>query len=202
MASQGAHRGTGDLALEELDATVTTDSQPAATYDCRDAFAEELSALAREDERIVAVCNDSVGSSNLVRSRRGSRTGSSTWASPSRTWSASAPAGQRGLIPFVCAAAPFLTGRAIEQIKADVAYSDRTVVLCGQSGHGVRRTRPDPPLDRGPVLAAGHRRPACGRARRSATDQRRRPLGRGRRTESYLRIPRFQVPDVRTRATL
>ena len=34
-------------------------------FDCRKAFAETLSALAREDARIVAVCNDSVGSSNL-----------------------------------------------------------------------------------------------------------------------------------------
>jgi transketolase len=33
----------------------------------------------------------------------------------------------------VCAAAPFLTGRALEQIKADVAYSRLHVVLCGMS---------------------------------------------------------------------
>jgi transketolase len=38
-----------------------------------------------------------------------------------------------GMIPFVSAAAPFLTGRALEQIKADVAYSQARVVLCGQS---------------------------------------------------------------------
>ena len=37
----------------------------AGTFDCRKAFAEELIALARKDERIVAVVNDSVGSSNL-----------------------------------------------------------------------------------------------------------------------------------------
>ena len=36
------------------------------TYDSRKDFANELIALARADERIVAVCNDSVGSSNLV----------------------------------------------------------------------------------------------------------------------------------------
>src|SRR5262249_24870995 len=30
-------------------------------------------------------------------------------------------------------AAPFLTGRALEQIKADVAYSNANVKLCGQS---------------------------------------------------------------------
>jgi transketolase len=38
-----------------------------------------------------------------------------------------------GMVPFVSAAAPFLTGRALEQIKADIAYSDVHVVLCGQS---------------------------------------------------------------------
>jgi transketolase len=37
------------------------------------------------------------------------------------------------MLPFVSAAAPFLTGRALEQIKADVAYSHAHVVLCGQS---------------------------------------------------------------------
>ncbi|WP_327581580.1 FGGY-family carbohydrate kinase [Nonomuraea sp. NBC_00507] len=34
-------------------------------HDCRDAFSEELVRLARLDSRIVAVCNDSVGSSKL-----------------------------------------------------------------------------------------------------------------------------------------
>jgi transketolase len=37
------------------------------------------------------------------------------------------------LIPFVCAAASFLTARALEQIKVDVAYSNVHVVLCGMS---------------------------------------------------------------------
>jgi transketolase len=38
-----------------------------------------------------------------------------------------------GLIPFVCGASPFLTGRALEQIKADLAYSNQNVKLCGMS---------------------------------------------------------------------
>jgi transketolase len=38
-----------------------------------------------------------------------------------------------GFVPFVSCAASFLTGRALEQIKADVAYSGAKVVLCGQS---------------------------------------------------------------------
>jgi len=104
------------------------------TYDCRKAFAEELTALAREDERVVAVCNDSVGSSNLVGFRD---------EFPERLINVGiaeqdlvgvgAGLANGGLLPFVSAAAPFLTGRALEQIKADAAYSNVHVVLCGQS---------------------------------------------------------------------
>ena len=106
----------------------------APTYDCRKAFAEELIRLARQDERIVAVCNDSVGSSNLVRFRE---------EFPDRLINVGiaeqdlvgvgAGLANGGMIPFVSAAAPFLTGRALEQIKADVAYSGARVILCGQS---------------------------------------------------------------------
>jgi transketolase len=38
-----------------------------------------------------------------------------------------------GKIPFVCGASCFLTGRALEQIKADLAYSFANVKLCGMS---------------------------------------------------------------------
>ncbi|MGN9810201.1 transketolase family protein [Micromonospora sp. BQ11] len=106
----------------------------AATYDCRQAFADELIALAHQDDRIVAVCNDSVGSSNLVRFRE---------QFPDRLINVGiaeqdlvgvgAGLANGGFIPVVSAAAPFLTGRALEQIKADVAYSNTHVVLCGQS---------------------------------------------------------------------
>src|SRR5262252_7073773 len=108
---------------------------PAAqTYDCRKVFAETLLELAAADERIVAVCNDSVGSSNLVGFRE---------EFPDRLINVGiaeqdlvgvgAGLANGGMIPFVSAAAPFLTGRALEQIKADVAYSNTHVILCGQS---------------------------------------------------------------------
>ncbi|MEU0843112.1 transketolase C-terminal domain-containing protein [Streptomyces sp. NPDC005962] len=106
----------------------------ARTYDCRQAFAEELIALAAEDPRIVAVCNDSVGSSNLVRFRE---------LYPDRLINVGiaeqdlvgvgAGLANGGLIPFVSAAGPFLTGRATEQIKTDAAYNGLPVILCGQS---------------------------------------------------------------------
>src|SRR6185295_19938121 len=38
-----------------------------------------------------------------------------------------------GKIPFTCGASCFLTGRALEQIKADLAYSRYNVKLCGIS---------------------------------------------------------------------
>lgn len=39
-----------------------------------------------------------------------------------------------GLIPFVCAPAPFLSARSLEQIKVDVSYSNTNVKICGVSG--------------------------------------------------------------------
>jgi len=114
--------------------SAAVDAAPAPTFDCRVAFAEELIALARADERIVAVCNDSVGSSNL---------GAFAAEFPDRMINVGiaeqdmvgigAGLALSGFVPFVCAAAPFLTGRALEQIKADVAYSQSPVVLCGMS---------------------------------------------------------------------
>jgi transketolase len=168
------------------------------THDCRKAFADELAALARSDERVVAVCNDSVGSSNLVEFRK---------EFPDRLINVgiaeqdlvgvAAGLANGGMIPFVSAAAPFLTGRALEQIKADVAYSQTHVVLCGQSPglaygelgpthHSVEDLSwlraiadltivvpADPSQTRAAVRwAAAHPGP------------------------SFLRIPRFKVPDV------
>jgi transketolase len=104
------------------------------TFDCRQAFAEELIALAREDSRVVAVCNDSVGSSNLggFRDEFGDRLINVGIAEQNMV-GVGAGLSNGGMIPFVSAAAPFLTARALEQIKADAAYSDVHMVLCGQS---------------------------------------------------------------------
>jgi transketolase len=109
-------------------------NKPAAAFDCRVAFAETLIELAKADERIVAVCNDSVGSSNLVGFQK---------LFPDRLVNVGiaeqnmvgvgAGLANGGFIPFVCGAGPFLTGRALEQIKVDVAYNGFPVVLCGMS---------------------------------------------------------------------
>lgn len=103
-------------------------------FDCRVAFADELASLARADARVVAVCNDSVGSSNLGAFRKEfpDRLINVGIAEQNMVGVAAGLA-NAGFRPFVCAASPFLTGRATEQIKADVAYSDFPVVLCGMS---------------------------------------------------------------------
>jgi transketolase len=105
-----------------------------ALFDCRQIFAETLIDLAKGDERIVAVCNDSVGSSNLGKFQE-QFPGRLINVGIAEQNMVGVGAGLAigGFIPFVCAAAPFLTGRALEQVKVDVAYNALPVVLCGMS---------------------------------------------------------------------
>jgi transketolase len=103
-------------------------------FDCRDAFASTLEDLARNDPRVVAVCNDSVGSSKLTRFQK---------LFPERLINlgiaeqnlvgVGAGLANGGRLPFVCGASCFLTARALEQIKADLAYSGANVKVCGMS---------------------------------------------------------------------
>lgn len=103
-------------------------------FDCRVAFADELLSLAEADPRIVVVCNDSVGSSNLVGfAERFPERLINVGIAEQDMVGVGAGLALSGMVPFVCGASPFLTGRALEQIKADVAYSQAPVVLCGMS---------------------------------------------------------------------
>ena len=104
------------------------------TFDCRQTFVETLIELAQTDSRIVAVCNDSVGSSNLGEFRKQfpDRLINVGIAEQNMVGVAAGLA-NGGFIPFVCAAGPFLSGRATEQIKADIAYSNYPAVLCAMS---------------------------------------------------------------------
>jgi transketolase len=170
----------------------------APTYDCRQAFAETLLELARTDERIVAVCNDSVGSSNLVgfREEFADRLINVGIAEQDLV-GVGAGLANGGLIPFVSAAAPFLTGRALEQIKADVAYSNTHVILCGQSPgmaygelgpthHSIEDLSWTRAIDNLNVLVPAD--PAQTRAAVRWAVENPGPL--------YLRVPRFKVPEV------
>jgi transketolase len=113
--------------------TTTTVGSP-TLHDCRDAFSEALEELMAADERVVAVVNDSLGSTKVA---------SVAEAFPDRVFNVGiaeqdlvgvgAGLANGGRIPFVCGASPFLTGRALEQIKVDAAYSDANVKLVGVS---------------------------------------------------------------------
>jgi transketolase len=108
--------------------------QAADQFDCRDFFARSLEALAEADHRIVTVVNDSLGSSKLngFQKRWPERTVNVGIAEQDMV-GVGAGLANGGKIPFVSGASCFLTARAMEQIKADVAYSNVNVKLVGQS---------------------------------------------------------------------
>lgn len=103
-------------------------------HDCRDAFAAALERLGADDRRVVAVCNDSVGSSKLggFKAKFPERLVNVGIAEQNMVGVAAGLA-NGGLLPFVCAASCFLTGRSLEQVKADISYSNANVKLVGIS---------------------------------------------------------------------
>jgi transketolase len=111
---------------------MTTNLAEGRMFDCRDAFVEALAELAEQDPRIVAVVNDSVGSSKLgdFRKRWPDRLINVGIAEQNMV-GVGAGLANGGKIPFVCGASCFLTGRATEQVKVDLAYSHANVKLCG-----------------------------------------------------------------------
>src|SRR4051812_42545590 len=167
-------------------------------FDCREDFQRTLIDLAASDERIVAVVNDSVGSSKL---------GGFQKAYPERLINVGiaeqnmvgvgAGLANGGRIPFVSGAAPFLTGRALEQIKADVAYSNANVKLCGQSPgmaygelgpthHSIEDLAWTRAIANLPVIVPADQAQTRAAVRWAAAAS----------GPVYLRVPRFKVPEV------
>tara|TARA_R110002020_G_scaffold81191_6_gene201972 strand:+ start:637 stop:1596 length:960 start_codon:yes stop_codon:yes gene_type:complete len=108
--------------------------QAAGLFDCRDAFSRTVEELAADDNRVVAVVNDSVGSSKLGGfMKRWPERLVNVGIAEQNMIGVGAGLANGGKIPFVSGAACFLTGRSLEQIKADVAYSNANVKLCGIS---------------------------------------------------------------------
>jgi transketolase len=109
-------------------------AHPVKLHDCRDAFVAVLERLGAENSKVVAVCNDSVGSSKLggFKSKWPERLVNVGIAEQNMV-GVGAGLANGGLLPFVCAASCFLTGRSLEQVKADIAYSNANVKLVGIS---------------------------------------------------------------------
>ncbi|MGD8487057.1 MAG: transketolase C-terminal domain-containing protein [Chloroflexota bacterium] len=111
-----------------------TAEAPVQLYDCRDAFADTLVELAHADPRVVAVVNDSLGSTKISKLEallpdQVINVG----IAEQNLVGVGAGLANGGKIPFVSGASPFLTGRALEQIKVDAAYSGANVKLVGVS---------------------------------------------------------------------
>lgn len=113
---------------------MTVQDEQSRLYDCRDVWAETIADVARKNDQVVVVVNDSVGSSklNAFQGEFPDRTVNVGIAEQNMVGVAAGLA-NGGKIPFVSAAGCFLTARAMEQIKADVAYSKHNVKLIGQS---------------------------------------------------------------------
>ncbi|MCK5750240.1 MAG: transketolase family protein [Oricola sp.] len=103
-------------------------------FDCRDAYVAAVEELAAADPRIVAVVNDSVGSSKLgAFGERFPDRLINVGIAEQNMVGVGAGLANGGKVPFVSGAACFLTARAMEQIKVDCAYSQANVKLCGIS---------------------------------------------------------------------
>lgn len=113
---------------------MTAEADQVTLYDCRDAFATTVEALAEGDESVVVVCNDSVSSSKLsgFQSRFADRLVNVGIAEQVMVGVAAGLA-NGAKRPFVAGASCFLTARALEQIKVDLAYTNANVTLCGMS---------------------------------------------------------------------
>jgi transketolase len=102
------------------------------SLDCRNSFASEVLACAEMDARVVVVISDSLSTVRLK---------SFAERFPERLFNVGiaeqdlvgigAGLANGGMVPFVCTASNFLSARALDQIKTDVAYSRSNVKLCG-----------------------------------------------------------------------
>jgi transketolase len=106
----------------------------AELFDCRDAYISALEEMAAADDRVCAVANDSLSSAKLknFKAKFPDRFVNVGIAEQNMVGVAAGLA-NGGMVPYVCGAACFLTARAMEQVKVDLAYSKANVKLCAMS---------------------------------------------------------------------
>lgn len=107
---------------------------PPPLYDCRDAYSRALEEMAAIDSRVCAVINDSLSSTKLKGfATRFPHRIVNVGIAEQNMIGVGAGLANGGMLPYVCGASCFLTARAMEQIKVDLAYSKANVKLCGMS---------------------------------------------------------------------
>ena len=105
-----------------------------ALFDCRVAYSSVLEELAAQDQRVCAVINDSLSSAKLksFKTKYPDRF-INVGIAEQNLVGVGCGLANSGMIPYLCAASCFLTARAMEQIKVDLAYSKANVRLCAMS---------------------------------------------------------------------
>lgn len=106
----------------------------AQLFDCRNAYMSALEEMAAADARVCAVANDSLSSAKLknFKAKFPDRFVNVGIAEQNMV-GVGAGLANGGMIPYVCGAACFLTARAMEQVKVDLAYSNANVKICAMS---------------------------------------------------------------------
>lgn len=103
-------------------------------FDCREAYSKTVEAMAAEDKRICVVINDSLSSAKMkdFKALYPDRFVNVGIAEQNMVGVGCGLA-NGGMLPYVCGASCFLTGRAMEQVKIDLGYSKSNVRLCAMS---------------------------------------------------------------------
>jgi transketolase len=111
-----------------------SESKKPQAFDCRDAYARTLEEMAAKDARVCVVINDSLSSAKMkdFKSKFPSRLINVGIAEQNMVGVGNGLA-NGGMVPYLCGASCFLTARAMEQIKVDMAYSKANVRICGMS---------------------------------------------------------------------
>ena len=111
-----------------------SESQEPQQFDCRDAYAKALEQMAEQDARVCVVINDSLSSAKMkdFKAKYPSRFVNVGIAEQNMVGVGNGLA-NGGMIPYLCGASCFLTARAMEQVKVDLAYSKANVRICGMS---------------------------------------------------------------------
>ncbi len=121
--------------VSQAGTSVTTEN-PAGSklFDCRDTYARTLEAMAEQDARVCAVINDSLSSAKLknFQTKFPDRFLNVGIAEQNMVGVGNGLA-NAGMVPYLCGASCFLTARAMEQVKVDLAYSNANVRICGMS---------------------------------------------------------------------
>ena len=114
--------------------TQKSEAQSPQMFDCRDAYAKALEGMAEQDARVCVVINDSLSSAKMkdFKTKYPSRFVNVGIAEQNMVGVGNGLA-NGGMVPYLCGASCFLTARAMEQVKVDLAYSKANVRICGMS---------------------------------------------------------------------